>query len=88
MKLDPDYVNGRRRRDALGRPLGCSAARLVTLLGRLERDYGFLGLAMLCVGVGQGVRLPWNAKEQACRRSTPPYRGVGEVFSQHRSLAR
>lgn len=41
---------------ALGHPLGCSGARLVaTLLGVLERTGGALGVATLCVGVGQGV---------------------------------
>ena len=41
---------------ALGHPLGCSGARiLTTLLGAMERTGGTLGVATLCVGVGQGV---------------------------------
>jgi acetyl-CoA acetyltransferase len=41
---------------ALGHPLGCSGARiLTTLLFALRRTGGRYGLATLCVGVGQGV---------------------------------
>lgn len=41
---------------ALGHPLGCSGARiLTTLLGVLERTGGRVGVATLCVGVGQGL---------------------------------
>ena len=41
---------------ALGHPLGASGARiLTTLLHGLERTGGSLGLATLCIGVGQGV---------------------------------
>ncbi len=41
---------------ALGHPLGMSGARLVvSLLHELRRRDGRLGLATLCVGVGQGV---------------------------------
>lgn len=54
--LDPDRVNRHGGAIALGHPLGCSGARLVTtLLGVLERTGGRLGVATLCVGVGQGV---------------------------------
>ncbi|MGF6888632.1 acetyl-CoA acetyltransferase family protein [Nocardia sp. GAS34] len=58
LKLDPERVNADGGAIALGHPLGCSGARLVvTLLGRLEREQARLGLATLCVGVGQGVSL-------------------------------
>jgi acetyl-CoA acetyltransferase len=41
---------------ALGHPLGCTGARLVvTLAHELRRTGAKLGLATLCVGVGQGV---------------------------------
>jgi len=41
---------------ALGHPLGCSGARiLTTLLGVMDRVDARLGVATLCVGVGQGV---------------------------------
>ncbi|PVZ10519.1 MULTISPECIES: 3-oxoadipyl-CoA thiolase [unclassified Pseudomonas] len=43
---------------ALGHPLGMSGARLVmTAVHALEKQNGRLGLAMLCVGVGQGLAL-------------------------------
>ncbi len=43
---------------ALGHPLGCSGARiLTTLLHEMGRRDVELGLATLCVGVGQGVSL-------------------------------
>jgi acetyl-CoA acetyltransferase family protein len=41
---------------ALGHPLGCSGARLLTTLIReLRRRDGRYGIATLCVGVGQGL---------------------------------
>jgi acetyl-CoA acetyltransferase len=43
---------------ALGHPLGMSGARIVMAAARqLARRGGRLGLATLCVGVGQGVSL-------------------------------
>ena len=51
-------VNGHGGAIALGHPLGMSGARLVqTLVHRLERQQGGIGLATLCVGVGQGLSL-------------------------------
>ncbi|MFD5557984.1 thiolase family protein [Streptomyces sp. NPDC127068] len=56
--LDEDRVNADGGAIALGHPLGSSGARiLLTLLGRLEREDARLGLATLCVGVGQGVAM-------------------------------
>jgi 3-oxoadipyl-CoA thiolase len=53
--LDPERVNVNGGAIALGHPLGMSGARLVvTLLHELRRREGHYGLAMLCVGVGQG----------------------------------
>jgi len=41
---------------ALGHPLGCSGARiLTTLIYELRRRGGGLGIASLCIGVGQGI---------------------------------
>lgn len=41
---------------ALGHPLGASGARIVTtLVHRLRRASGGLGLASMCIGVGQGI---------------------------------
>ena len=53
--LDHARVNVNGGAIALGHPLGMSGARLVvTLLHELRRRGGGLGLATLCVGVGQG----------------------------------
>jgi 3-oxoadipyl-CoA thiolase len=61
LKLEPDTVNNDGGAIALGHPLGSSGSRLViTLLGRLERESvqgRKLGLATMCVGVGQGTAL-------------------------------
>ncbi len=54
--LDADRVNLHGGAIALGHPLGCSGARiLTTLLSVMERTDATLGCATLCVGVGQGV---------------------------------
>jgi acetyl-CoA acetyltransferase family protein len=43
---------------ALGHPLGCSGARLVTTLAHaLARAGEPLGLATMCIGVGQGIAM-------------------------------
>jgi 3-oxoadipyl-CoA thiolase len=60
--LDEKIVNRDGGAIALGHPLGSSGSRLVvTLLGRMERELGQvgrrLGLATMCVGVGQGASL-------------------------------
>lgn len=56
LDLDGDRVNVNGGAIALGHPLGCSGARiLTTLLSVLEQTDGTLGVATLCVGVGQGV---------------------------------
>ncbi|MBN8205506.1 acetyl-CoA C-acyltransferase [Microbacterium esteraromaticum] len=53
--LDPDIVNRDGGAIALGHPLGSSGSRIViTLMGRMEREGAGLGLATMCVGVGQG----------------------------------
>jgi 3-oxoadipyl-CoA thiolase len=55
---DADHVNSNGGAIALGHPLGASGARLALTLARhLDRSGGRLGLATLCVGVGQGVAL-------------------------------
>ena len=60
--IDPEIVNRDGGAIALGHPLGSSGSRIViTLLGRLERETkaggSKLGLATMCVGVGQGAAL-------------------------------
>jgi 3-oxoadipyl-CoA thiolase len=53
---DAEHVNAHGGAIALGHPLGMSGARLVlTAVHGLEKRGGKLGLATMCVGVGQGV---------------------------------
>ena len=53
--LDGEKVNVNGGAIAMGHPLGMSGARLVvSLLHELRRRQGRLGVATLCVGVGQG----------------------------------
>lgn len=41
---------------ALGHPLGCSGSRITgTLLNVMEQNSGTLGLATMCIGLGQGI---------------------------------
>jgi 3-oxoadipyl-CoA thiolase len=55
---DAPQVNPNGGAIALGHPLGMSGARLVqTAVHQLEATGGKLGLATMCVGVGQGVAL-------------------------------
>ena len=54
--LDPEKVNVAGGAIALGHPLGCSGARIVTtLVHNLRRTGGRYGLASMCIGVGQGI---------------------------------
>ena len=53
---DDARVNANGGAIALGHPLGMSGARiLMTLVHQLEHGGGKLGLATLCIGVGQGL---------------------------------
>ena len=56
LEVDPEIVNVNGGAIAIGHPLGCSGARLVTTLVHEMRLRGNVkyGLATLCVGVGQG----------------------------------
>ena len=55
---DAEQVNPHGGAIALGHPLGMSGARLaLTVAHGLEEGGGKLGLATMCVGVGQGVSL-------------------------------
>lgn len=56
LELDPEIVNVNGGAIAIGHPLGCSGARLMTTLVHEMRLRGNVkyGLATLCVGVGQG----------------------------------
>jgi acetyl-CoA acyltransferase len=57
-ELHPDMarVNVNGGAIALGHPLGCSGAKLMTtLLHELERSRGRYGLQTMCIGFGQGI---------------------------------
>ena len=54
--VDEAKVNPNGGAIAIGHPLGCTGARLVTtLVHEMNRTNAAHGLATLCVGVGQGV---------------------------------
>lgn len=54
--LDPARVNVNGGAIALGHPLGCSGARiLTTLVHEMARREVRYGLATMCIGVGQGI---------------------------------
>ncbi len=56
LEIDTDKLNVNGGAIALGHPLGCSGARIMTtLLHELERRDGHYGLATMCIGVGQGI---------------------------------
>jgi acetyl-CoA C-acetyltransferase/3-oxo-5,6-didehydrosuberyl-CoA/3-oxoadipyl-CoA thiolase len=54
--LDMDKVNVNGGAIALGHPLGCSGARIMTtLIHEMKRRQSRYGLATMCIGVGQGI---------------------------------
>jgi acetyl-CoA acetyltransferase len=54
--IDLERLNVNGGAIALGHPLGCSGARiLTTLVHELRRRGGRYGLATMCIGVGQGL---------------------------------
>ena len=54
--LDPDKVNVNGGAIALGHPLGCSGARIMTtLIHEMKRRGSRYGMATMCIGVGQGI---------------------------------
>jgi acetyl-CoA C-acetyltransferase/3-oxo-5,6-didehydrosuberyl-CoA/3-oxoadipyl-CoA thiolase len=57
LQINPEVVNVNGGAIALGHPLGCSGARiLTTLLYEMHRrPNAKRGLATMCIGVGQGV---------------------------------
>lgn len=56
--LDGERVNVNGGAIALGHPVGCSGARiLTTLLHEMDRREARRGLATMCIGVGQGIAL-------------------------------
>jgi 3-oxoadipyl-CoA thiolase len=58
LDLDPERVNVHGGGIALGHPLGCTGAKLLTtLLHALRRRGGRYGLVTMCIGVGQGIAM-------------------------------
>jgi acetyl-CoA acetyltransferase len=56
LNLNIECVNVNGGAIALGHPLGCSGARIMTtLIYELQKRKGKLGLATMCIGVGQGI---------------------------------
>ncbi|WP_054636967.1 thiolase family protein [Thalassobacillus sp. C254] len=56
LELDPDIVNVNGGAIALGHPLGCSGARIMTtLVHEMQKRDCRYGLASMCIGVGQGI---------------------------------
>ena len=54
--INPDIVNVNGGAIALGHPLGCSGARIMTSLAHEMKRRGIQrGVATMCVGVGQGI---------------------------------
>jgi 3-oxoadipyl-CoA thiolase len=58
LKLNPATVNIYGGGIALGHPLGCTGAKiLTTLVYALRRTKSRFGLATMCIGVGQGIAM-------------------------------
>jgi 3-oxoadipyl-CoA thiolase len=54
--IHPDKVNVNGGAIALGHPLGCSGARILTsLVHEMKRRKSQYGVATMCIGVGQGI---------------------------------
>jgi acetyl-CoA acyltransferase len=62
LKLDAGRVNVNGGAIAIGHPLGCSGARIITtLLHEMRRRGARRGAATMCIGVGQGIASLWEA---------------------------
>ena len=62
--LNPERVNVRGGSLAIGHPLGASGARIATTLIHAIRESGArLGLATMCIGLGQGIALLFERVE-------------------------
>jgi acetyl-CoA acetyltransferase family protein len=56
LHIDTAKLNVNGGAIALGHPLGCSGARIVTtLVHEMKRRKARYGLATMCIGVGQGI---------------------------------
>ncbi len=72
---------------ALGHPLGCSGARITTaLLNTLEQKGGQVGLATMCIGLGQGIATISSAFSAGKPRVPPTVaEGASERDDRHSS---
>jgi acetyl-CoA acyltransferase len=73
-ELHPDMarVNVNGGAIALGHPLGCSGAKLMTtLLHELERSQQRFGLQTMCIGFGQGIATIIERLARAGARGAP-----------------
>jgi acetyl-CoA acetyltransferase len=62
LELDINKVNVNGGSIAIGHPLGCSGVRIsTTLLYEMKRRKVKYGLATMCVGVGQGAAVIYEA---------------------------
>ncbi len=62
LELDISKVNVNGGAIAIGHPLGCSGSRIsATLLHEMKRNKHKYGLATMCVGVGQGAAIVYEA---------------------------
>lgn len=60
--LDSDKVNVNGGAIAIGHPLGCSGVRIsATLIHEMKRRNSKFGLATMCIGVGQGAAVIYEA---------------------------
>jgi acetyl-CoA acetyltransferase family protein len=58
LKIDPNKLNIAGGAIALGHPIGCSGARIVTTLAhQLRRTKQKVGVASMCIGGGQGLAI-------------------------------
>jgi 3-oxoadipyl-CoA thiolase len=61
LELDRQKINVNGGSIAIGHPLGCSGVRIsTTLLHEMKRRGSKLGLATMCVGVGQGAAIVYE----------------------------
>ena len=58
LKIDPSKLNIAGGAIALGHPIGCSGARIITTLShQLRRTKQKFGVASMCIGGGQGLAI-------------------------------
>lgn len=65
LKMDPTIVNVNGGAIAIGHPLGCSGVRIsATLLHEMKKRKKKYGLATMCIGVGQGAAVIYEAIQE------------------------